>query len=78
MPDETKHDILAQHYDALHGRNLTPAELYDRIPTVMPTTTALVIPVNEAKGVYKLTSLEAYNSLPVWSWNQIYNLASEE
>ena len=44
----------------------------------MPTTTALFIPVNETKGVYKLTSLEAYNSLPVWSWNQIYNLASEE
>ena len=70
VPDETKHDILAQHYEALHGRNLTPAELYDRIPIIMPTTTAMVIPVNEAKGVYKLTSLEAYNSLPVWSWNQ--------
>ena len=43
----------------------------------MPTTTEIVIPVNEAEGVFKLKSLEVYNSLPEWSCNQIYNLASD-
>ena len=78
VPDETKHDIMALKYQQQHGRDLTPAELYARIPTVMPTTTEIVLPVNEEKGVYKLKSVEIYNSLPVWSWNQIFNLASEE
>ena len=78
VPDETKHDILAMRYEALHGSDLTTAELFAWIPIVRPTTTAMVIPVHEAQVVYKSTSLKVYYSLPVWSWNQIYNLASEE
>ena len=78
VPDEAKHDILALQYQHQHGRDMTPAELYARIPTVMPTTTEIVLPVNEEKGVYKLKSVEVYNSFPVWSWSQIYTLASED
>ena len=34
VPDQTKHDILALKYQAKLGKDITPAELYARIPIV--------------------------------------------
>ena len=75
VPDQTKHDILALKYQAELGKDISPAELYAWIPIVKPTKTELVSLVNEENGMYKLKSFDDFNSLPEWSWDQIYNFA---
>ena len=75
VPDQIKHDILALKYQAKLGKDITPAELYARIPIVKPTKTELVFLVNEENGIYKLKSFDDFNSFPEWSWDQIYNFA---
>ena len=41
-PDQTKHDILALKYQAELGKDITPVELYARIPIVKPTKTDMI------------------------------------
>ena len=74
VPDQVDFDTFALQHQTRHGSRTTAAALYDRIPIVMPSTTEIVVPVNEAQGVYKLASLEVYHGLPEWSWYQLFNL----
>ena len=62
-------------YQAKFGKDIISAELYARIPIAKLTKTELVILENEETGIYKLKSVDDFNSFPVWSWDQIYNFA---
>ena len=74
LPDFELVGVLG-YSEAKHGKDITPEELYARIPIVTPTTTELVFPVNEEKGIYKLKSVDDFNSFHEWSWEQICNFA---
>ena len=78
VPNQNLHDIMALKFQETHGRNITAAELYRRIPIVQPTTTPLVMFVNDEKGVFKFESEEAFQRLPQWTWEHIYTFASDE
>ena len=75
VPDQDKHDLIAMQYEKKYGKGLSAKDLYERIPVVNPTVNDLVIPVAPEEGVYKISSYEAYLSLPELKWDAIYNLA---
>jgi len=76
VPDQTKLDILGLKYEKQYGSQMTAAQLYDRIPIVNPTETEWVLPVNPAKGIYKLRSKADLEAMVKWSWEQLYNFVS--
>ena len=76
VPDKQKIDILAMSYEKKFGGNITAAQLYQKIPIVHPSVTALVSPYKAEKGIYKFRSAADLKLVPWWSWDQIYNFAS--
>ena len=76
VPDKQKLDILAMSYEKKFGGDITAAQLYEKIPVVHPSVTALVSPYKAEKGIYKFRSAEDLKLVPWWSWDQIYNFAS--
>jgi hypothetical protein len=75
VPDKQKLDILAMSYEKKFGKDISAAELYQKIPIVHPSITELVAPYKPEKGIYKFRSHADLQALPWWSWEQIYNFA---
>ena len=77
VPDKQKLDILAMSYEKKYGKDITPAELYAKIPIVRPSVTELVTPYKAEKGIYKFRSVADLALVPWWSWDEIYTFSSK-
>jgi hypothetical protein len=73
-PDHEILDIRAMAHEKKLGK-LTPAQLYEALPSCMPAVTTLVTP--DATGKYAhLESLKVYASLPKFAWDTIFQFAA--
>ena len=52
----------------------TPLELFNAIPSCVPTTTTVVTPAEEP-GVFRVCSVAFLDSLPMWEWEDMYTFA---
>ena len=66
-------DIKADSIQRMHDFAFTALAGEDSFTSTM-NTAGMVIPIDKSRGAYRLKSLDVYNSLPVWTWNQIVNL----
>ena len=46
----------------------TATEIYESIPTIAPTITSMVTPVDEDLGQYKVVPMEEYAKILFWDW----------
>ena len=54
--------------------SLPPALAGEASVTSTIHTAGIVSPIDKARGTYRLKSLDVYNCLPVWTWNQIMSM----
>ena len=55
----------------------TPQELYDALPEAVPLDDKFLTPVDGKKGYFKFDK-EIFLKLPVFQWQQLYNLNTVE
>jgi hypothetical protein len=77
VPDWTHQDIRAIVYEQRYKPS-TPEQLYAQVPIRAPTTEqhgGLIQEVDRSKGTYKISDEATYDAMPMFKWNQIFNMA---
>ena len=72
MPSWDVEDIRALYTEETI-KVATPLELYNRMQRVVPSESDIVVKADD--GFMKLKSFELWQSLPFFSWEEIFNFA---
>ena len=75
VPGEHEIDMRALHHERTI-RPTSPKALYDAVPVCTPTTGAIIVPVDEARGIFRVQDKQTFDAMPTFSWGQIYNLGA--
>jgi hypothetical protein len=76
VPDPRTLDMLAaKAEDKFYKHGMSAAELFNTLPSVPPQSSTFVKMVSE--DVMKITDQEFFDSLEMFPWNQIMNMAPQ-
>jgi hypothetical protein len=56
---------------------MSAAELFNTLPSVPPQSSTFVKMVSDSKDVMKITNPDFFDSLAVFPWSQIMNMAPQ-
>ena len=75
-PDAEVLDARAMYFEKKYASARTPAALFATIPSIPPTVTDVIAPVDVDAGRYRLVSTAWCKELPVFKWGDIWSFAS--
>ena len=78
VPDARTLDMLAgKAEEKFYKPGMSAAELFNTLPSVPPQSSTFVKMVNDSKDVMKITDPDFFDSLQVFPWSQIMNMAPQ-
>ena len=78
VPDARTLDMLAaKAEETFYQPGMSAADLFNKLPSVPPQSSTFVRMVNGNKDVMKITDPEFFDSLEVFPWSQIMNMAPQ-
>lgn len=73
-PQEYVWDALSKFHELELVDVASPADLYNKLPIRAPLVTEAVEVIDEAQGIYRVTSQEFLDTVPTWEWCEIFRL----
>jgi hypothetical protein len=78
VPDQRTLDMLAaKAEETFYKPGMSAAELFNTLPSVPPQSSTFVKMVSDSKDVMKITNPDFFDSLAVFPWSQIMNMAPQ-